>query len=89
MIARHPATDFRSARTVDKHHGRLEERTLTTSSMLNDYLGWPYLAQVFKLERRLTRLVDGKVSHEVSDGITSLSPEKANPRRLLEITRQY
>ena len=43
-------TDFTTARTVEKGHGRIEERVLTTSSMLQDYSGWPYLAQVFKRE---------------------------------------
>ena len=46
-----PPMDFRSAKTVNKAHGRLEERTLTVSSLMNDYLDWPYLGQVFKLER--------------------------------------
>ena len=45
--------DFQTVRTVNKGHGRHEERTLTTSSLLNDYLDWPGLAQVFKLERRV------------------------------------
>ena len=37
-----------TAKTVDKHYGRLEERTITLSSMLNDYLDWPLVQQVFK-----------------------------------------
>ena len=47
----YPPMGFRSAKTVNKAHGRLEERTLTVSSLMNDYLDWPYLGQVFKLER--------------------------------------
>lgn len=31
------ATDFTTARTIEKGHGRIEERILTTSSMLADY----------------------------------------------------
>src|SRR5919202_6255464 len=46
-----PARDFTTARQVDKGHGRLEERVLTASEMLAGYSDWPYLAQVFKLER--------------------------------------
>ncbi len=45
--------DFQSAQTIDKGHGRLEQRTLTTSSMLNEYLGWPALGQVFEIEREV------------------------------------
>jgi hypothetical protein len=33
--------DFRTARTTDKAHGRLEQRTITVSSELKEYLDWP------------------------------------------------
>lgn len=82
-------TDFRSARTVDKGHGRHEERTLTASSLFNDYLAWPGVAQVFKLERRTIRLATGEVRHETVYGLTSLSAAEASPKRLLSLVRQY
>lgn len=82
-----PPTDFRTARTLSKAHGRLEERTLTASSLLNDYLDWPGLGQVFKLERRFTTLATGVVHHEVQYGLTSLTADEASPDRLLEIVR--
>ncbi len=59
----HPPMDFRSATTVEKSRGRLEERTLTASSLLNEYLDWPYVRQVCKLERRITYLPTGKVHY--------------------------
>ncbi len=46
-----PARDFVTARQVDTGHGRLEARVLTASGMRNAYGDWPYLAQVFRLER--------------------------------------
>jgi predicted transposase YbfD/YdcC len=82
-----PPTDFRTAQTVSKAHGRLEERTLTASSLLNDYLDWPGLGQVFKLERRFTTLATGAVHREIQYGLTSLSAAEASPERLLEIVR--
>ena len=82
-------TDFQSARTVDKGHGRHEERTLTTSSLFNAYLNWPGVAQVFKLERRTIRLATGEVRHEIVYGLTSLSATKAPPKRLMSLVRQY
>lgn len=82
-----PPMDFRTAKTVDKAHGRLEERTITVSSVLNDYLHWPHLGQVFKLERRFTYLASGKVRAETQYGLTSLSAQDASPARLLEIVR--
>jgi predicted transposase YbfD/YdcC len=82
-------TDFKSASTVDKGHGRLERRTLTSSSMLKDYLDWPYLEQVFKLERRFTHLKTGEVTLQISYGLTSLSPDQASPEQLLHYLRTY
>ncbi len=81
--------DFRTARTVEKGHGRLEWRTLTVSSALKGYLDWPGAEQVFKLERRFQRLTDGQVSHEVVYGITSLSTTEADAARLLQIVRSH
>jgi hypothetical protein len=82
-----PPTDFRTAHTVNKAHGRLEERTLTASSLLKDYLDWPGLGQVFRLERRFTTLATGGVHTEVQYGLTSLTTAEASPDRLLEIVR--
>lgn len=82
-------TDFQTARTVNKGHGRLEKRTVTTSSMLRDYFDWPYLEQVIKLDRRGVNLKTGEVKEETVYGLTSLSAEKANPLRLLQLNRGY
>lgn len=82
-----PPLDFGSAKTVEKQAGRLEERTLTVSSLLNDYLEWPHLGQVFKLERRFTCLASGVVETEVQYGLTSLTAQQADPKRLLKIIR--
>jgi predicted transposase YbfD/YdcC len=83
------AKDFQTGRTVNKGHGRHEERTLTTSSLLNDYLGWPGLAQVFKLERRVVNTATGQVRREVIYGITSLTAKQADAKRLNGLVRQY
>jgi len=42
--------NFQMAVKTEKRHGRLEKRTIMTSSLLNDYLDWPSLAQVFRIE---------------------------------------
>ena len=82
-----PSMDFHSEQTFDKDHGRFEYRSITVSSLLNDYLDWPHVAQVFKLERRFTYLATGKIHHEIQYGLTCLSPQEASPKRLLEIIR--
>jgi predicted transposase YbfD/YdcC len=85
-------TDFQSISTVDKGHGRIEKRTLQTSAMLNDYLDWPGLAQVYRLERQFTWLRKGQVtkrSCEIEFGITSLPRAKTSPSDLLHCRRQH
>jgi predicted transposase YbfD/YdcC len=80
-----PGSDFTTATTVEKGHGRIEERTITVSRMLHDYANWPYLDQVFRLERRVTER--GKTTLEVRYGITSLPPQIASAERLLTVAR--
>lgn len=82
-----PAMDFESAQTTEKQAGRIETRQITVSSLMNDYLDWPYLGQVFKLERRFITLATGEVETEVQYGLTSLTRQKANPEKLLAIVR--
>lgn len=78
--------DFTMARTVEKQHGRLDERVMTTSSLLKDYTPWPYLEQVFKLERTVTDGL-GRVRQEVRYGVTSLPAQIADAAYLLQIAR--
>jgi len=80
-----PATDCITARQIEKGHGRLEERTITVSRRLHEYANWPYLDQVFRLERSFTEA--GKHTVEVRYGITSLPPTAATAARLMEIAR--
>jgi predicted transposase YbfD/YdcC len=82
-------TDFRTASCDSYGHGRCEARSLTASSMLKDYLDWPYLQQVFKLEYRRRQLSSGQVSVETHYGLTSLSAAQADPARLLSLKRRY
>ena len=84
--------DFLSVQKVNKGHGRIERRTLTTSEMLNTYAAWPGLAQVYRLEREFQWWRGGKcyrTSCEIEFGITSLTRKAANPSRLLEIRRAH
>ncbi len=81
--------DFESAKETKKGHGRIEERTVTVSSQLNDFLDWPYLEQVFMLKRRFTYTKTGDIRERVIYGITSLSREEITPEKLLKKTRLY
>jgi predicted transposase YbfD/YdcC len=84
-----PPHDFQTATVHSKGHGRLEQRTLTSSRLLNSYLDWPHLAQVFRLERHCTTLKDGTQHTEVVYGLTSLSRQKADAARLLALGRDH
>lgn len=85
----YPPKDFETAQSVNKGHGRIEQRTLTVSSQLKDFLDWPYQEQVFKLERRFIFTKTGEVEQQVVYGITSLTREEIPPHRLLQMTRSY
>ncbi len=80
--------DFRTARTVEKGHGRKDRRMITVSSMLADYSTWPELAQVFKLESQRTDAL-GTTKTKVRYGVTSLPAALADPKRVLELTRGH
>jgi len=85
-------TDFLSAQKVDKGHGRIEIRTITTSQMLNVYAAWPGLAQVYRLERQFQWRRNGRTyrtSNAVEFGITSLTRTQAAPQHLLQIRRAH
>lgn len=85
-------TDFLQAETINKGHGRIERRRIQTSAMLNDHVDWPGLGQVYRLERRFTWIRQGQViktSQQVEYGITSLSREKASPKRVLQVRRKH
>ncbi len=78
-----------SDQTTDIGHGRIEERFLTSSDELKGYSHWSGLHQVFELTRTVITKKTGGVSKETVYGITSLSPEQANPSRLLELVRNH
>jgi predicted transposase YbfD/YdcC len=73
---------------VDKGHGRVEVRELTSTTLLAGYLeGWADACQVFRLKR--VRVLKGKRTEETVYGITSLSRQEADAGRLLELVRGH
>jgi predicted transposase YbfD/YdcC len=82
-----PPDDFKTFHQVNKGHGRIEERRITVSGLLKDYVDWPYMEQAFQLHRRFVYVKTGQVKQETVYGITSLPKDKADPKKLLEIVR--
>jgi hypothetical protein len=81
--------EFQMKTVVEKGHGRIEKRTIMTSTLLNDYIDWPALAQVLQIERVIWHHQGSRYPRHIMYGITSLSPERAGPARLLELLRIY
>lgn len=81
--------DFQMFTKVNKGHGRIEQRTILVSSLLNDYLDWPHVAQVFRVERVVWHVQYGGKTRELVYGLTSLPPSRANPAKLLSLIRAY
>ena len=75
--------------TFDKAHGRIEHRSIWVSSELKGYLNFPYADQVFLVERHTEYLRSGKKRTEIAYGISSLSAEQADAKRLLELNRGH
>ena len=78
-----------TASTVEKAHGYITTRTLTTSTLLNEHLTWPGLAQVYEYRSERKHIRTQKITHHVQYGITSLSPHQATAKRLLQIRRGH
>ena len=67
----------------------MEVRRIWTSTELNDYLQFPYTAQVFALQREITEMVSQKNRRETVYGITSISAARGNPQCLLGLNRGH
>ena len=70
-------------------HGRIETRKIWTTTKLNTYLNFPYVGQAFVVERESIDKKTGKHSREIAYGITSRTPEQADPRRVLATNRGH
>lgn len=84
-----PDAQYVQAETVDRRRGRTEGRTIKASTEMNAYLAatWPHVEQVAQLTRTVTKA--GVTTTEVVYLITTLTPAKASPERLLELTRGH
>jgi predicted transposase YbfD/YdcC len=77
------------ATSVEKGHGRIDERELVTSFRLAGRLEFPYLEQVFRVQRKSEEVKSGKVSEQTMYGLTSWSVAEAGAQELLAATRGH
>ncbi len=84
------AETITTTRRIDLHGSRIGVRQLSASNALTaEYTGWPGLKQVFRIERVRINKRTGQREHKVVYGITSLSPEQADAKRLAAIVRGH
>jgi predicted transposase YbfD/YdcC len=70
-------------------HGRLETRRIWTTTELNDYLDFPHVGQAFVVERYCLETKTGETSREIAYGLTSRTPQQADPQRVLQVNRGH
>jgi len=73
----------------EKGHGRLETRTLISGSAHIEDVDWPGVAQVIRRECERLDLKSGKLTREVSYGLTSLGPAQADAAALEKLWRGH
>ena len=86
-----PGERFLTARTVDKHGGRLEQRWLRASAALSTYLqvdGWVDAGLVLEATVCWPGQPDKPVRHEVRYFLSSL-PATTSPARVLQAVRRH
>jgi hypothetical protein len=76
-------------RTVDCAQGRIETRSLRTSTALCGDTRWPGLAQVLCLDRLIVVKKTGEITHERQYALTSLPPDQATAAGLLPLWRGH
>lgn len=72
---------------MEKGHGRVEKRTVQTTTLLTLHQKWPGLAQGLKITRQ--RTIKGKTTVEVEYAMTSLKPQQADARQLSTLVRTH
>jgi len=70
-------------------HGRIESRSIWTSTVLNDYLEFPFVGQIFAIQRHTIDKKSGEETHEMAYGLTSHSPLSANAEQVLKFNRDH
>lgn len=81
------APDFSEPPTLA--HGRIEQRSIWSTTRLNGYLRFPGVAQAFMIERTVIEKKSGKTTTEQVYGITSHTPASADPARVLRFNRDH
>ena len=77
------------SKMTDAYAGRIEERTLRSSTAMSGYSDWPGLKRVLKMERKITIKRTVVVRQETAYAITSLDERRASAEQLLRLWREH
>ena len=80
---------WRTHSAVTKGHGRLEQRTLTCTDDLDDYLTWPGVQQALRRTCERTTLRTGEVTVTTTYALTSLAAHETSTAVLAELWRGH
>lgn len=81
--------DRQTVVTRDKAPGRIERRTLESSAALKDYLDWPGVNPILRRTGHRVEIKTGRVSEEVTYGITSLGRQHASLEQVEQFWRGH
>ena len=70
-------------------HGRIEQRRIWVTTTLNDYVTFPHVAQVYRIEREITDKKSGQTTRVIAYGITSRTENEASPQIILHKVRGH
>jgi len=76
-------------KTLDKGHGRIESRKIQVAPVKAGQTNFPYAAQFIKVTRFTTDIKGKKTNEETAYLVTSLSPQRADAKYLLESVRGH
>ena len=77
------------ATSLEKGHGRVDEREILTSFRLAGEIEFPHLQQVFRITRQSEAIKTGKRSKQTIYGLTSVPIEEYGAKDLLELVRKH
>ena len=75
--------------SLEKGHGRIDERQILSSFRIAGKIEFPSLEQVFRVTRKSEVVKTGKISEQTVYRITSLSVEECGAKELLAFTRKH
>jgi predicted transposase YbfD/YdcC len=75
--------------SLEKGHGRIDEREILTSFRIAGKIEFPCLEQVFRIKRKSEAVKTGKISEQTIYGMTSLPVEEYGAEELLKLTRKH